>query len=475
MERNVKRIIAIIAILAVAGAGIGVGVWFVLQPEPNPYDYPGLDGQKPLDQTIKIGVLDDMSATGIFSYYGAYLSAAQINALGGIDIGGTAYYIGLVSEDTKEASYDNDAAIAAAETMISYKPHAILGGFRSETFQVYIQRVMEADIPYMVTGCATTEFLQDWLGTNATREYYQWLFRCMPLNSQHLGEHLSYLLTEQVIPNITTYQGAPVDNVYLVYEDLIWTAEIAQMVKDALNASYPQYLGSANVSSQLIPRRGGIGGWTQGDFETLWTTIDSAESQLVVPIISDLEYGAWFSTPYNTTKPDCLIAGINVNAQTGGHWDSTGGGCEYEITTHAVAYVNLTERTLPFMDGFQAAVGIPPIYTGIGGADAMNLFAAAIENAQSTTNTDIVAELEKFNYTNPFPGIAANLGFDENHDVLAVYPDDPLTAGFFAVPYRQYHPDSSLPLIPAGDLYDWDTLAPASSKSEIIFPTWWIP
>jgi hypothetical protein len=215
MERSTKRIVAIVLVIAIAGAGIGVGIWYFTLPEAavNPYTYPGLTEKPPLSQTIKIGILDDMAQTGIFSYYGAVLSASQINGGGGIDINGTTYYIGLVNEDTKEASYDNDAAVAAAIKMVEYAPHAVLGGFRSETFQIYIQRIMEADIPFMITGSATTEFLQEWVGNPVTHEFYQWLFRCMPINSHHLGEHLSYLLTESIVPNITQHQGFNVDNV----------------------------------------------------------------------------------------------------------------------------------------------------------------------------------------------------------------------------------------------------------------------
>ena len=66
------------------------------------------------------------------------MAATAINLAGGIDIGGTDYFIGIVIEDTKEAFYDNDAAIAAAIKMISYDPDYCIGGFRSETFQVYI-------------------------------------------------------------------------------------------------------------------------------------------------------------------------------------------------------------------------------------------------------------------------------------------------------------------------------------------------
>ncbi|TFF97236.1 MAG: hypothetical protein EU547_04850, partial [Promethearchaeota archaeon] len=357
MNRTTQRIIALVAIAAVAGVGIGVGVWYVTLPSSttNPYTYPGLDSKPSLSRTIKIGVLDDMAQTGIFSYAGATLSAAEINAGGGVTIDGNTYYVGLVKEDTREASYDNDKAIAAAEKMKTYNPHAILGGFRSETFEIYITRIMDADIPFMITGSATTDFCQDWLGNPATRDFYKWLFRCMPLNSQHLGEHLSYLLKEEIIDAIGDHQGSHADNVWIVYEDLIWTADIKDMVQETLNESYPNYFGYSgdtqpNITVQSIPRRTGPSAWTSTEFSSLWNNIKSDGAQLVVPIISDIFYGYDFSKPYNETKPDCLIAGINVAAQTFDHWSNTEGGCEYEITTHAIAYVNFTERSLDWFD-----------------------------------------------------------------------------------------------------------------------------
>ncbi|GAH32966.1 unnamed protein product, partial [marine sediment metagenome] len=102
MNKSTTRILAIV-IIVVVGVGIGVGAWWFLSaPEAatNPYEYPGFGTEKkPLSQTIKVGVLDDMASTGIFSSIGAKMAATAINLAGGIDIGGTDYFIGIVVED----------------------------------------------------------------------------------------------------------------------------------------------------------------------------------------------------------------------------------------------------------------------------------------------------------------------------------------------------------------------------------------
>ncbi|GAG78865.1 unnamed protein product, partial [marine sediment metagenome] len=193
-----------------------------------------------------------------------------------------------------------------------------------------------------------------------------------------------------------------------------------------------------------------------------------------VPPIST--HGITFGSFYTAVQPNCTVAGINVVAQIESlYWPYTGGACAYEITTHGVGYVNFTERTIPFYDKFVAKWGSTlgsPLYCSIGAGDAINLYAAAFENAGTFVNDDIVAELEKFNESNTFPGISAeNLAFDQYHDVLETQV--PGREGFFSIVYRQYHADGSLPIIPSGGLYDWNSLYPRAQTSHMIYPPWW--
>jgi ABC-type branched-subunit amino acid transport system substrate-binding protein len=485
MERQTKRIIAIVAILAVAGAGTGVGIWFILQPPPNPYDYPGysLEGKPSLDSTIKIGILDDMSQYGPKTLAGATLAAKKINENGGVSIGGKTYWVGLVSEDTAETALDFDKAKLAVATMIDHEPHAVLGGFRSEVFESYVQDIIAADIPFMITGSATTDFCQDWV--NNTYEQYKWLFRCMPLNSHRLGVHLGYLLTETggLIDLISAHQGFHVDHVYIVYEDLKWTADIKTYIEEVLYDKYPNYFGyvgltQPNISSQFVTKD-----WTETDFDTLWNDINTSTNgagrtaQIIVPIISD-SFTSWdFSADYASTAPEALIAGINVGAQTGYHMTQTGGGGIYEISAHSVAKVNFTQETVQWFDDYEAYKGESPVYTSVGGYDAVGLFVHAINTTQSLTNLDIVSGLEALDYNNPYQGVIAQIGFDVNHDVLPTVPST--HEGFFGVPWRQMAGMDGttyrdiMPLIPCDSLYDIDTLAPSENTANVTFPHWW--
>ena len=118
-----------------------------------------------------------------------------------------------------------------------------------------------------------------------------------------------------------------------------------------------------------------------------------------------------------------------------------------------------------------STVGIPPIYTAVGGYDAINLLKWAVTDSQNLTNIELVTSLEKITDASPFQGVLARIAFDANHDVLNTIPG--VRDNFFSVFYRQYHANGSLPIIPAGGLYNYAGLEPVTSKHEIVFPIWW--
>lgn len=499
-----QRILAIV-LIAVIGTGIGVGAWFFLAaPEEatNPYIYPGLEPeQKPLSQTLKMGLLDDMSWSGLGAWQGAYIAARRINLDGGVVIGGKTYFVGLVVEDTKEAAYDLEAAKAAANTMLGHKPHATFGGFRSEVFSVYQDIVMAGKVPFLITGSAT----EDWckLRINSSYDFYKYTFRVMPLNDARMGAIIGNFLSTRIIPNITAHISYPVNNVTIVYENLMWTAKVKAEIEKVLAADYP----SLAFFSEVIPA-GGLA----YDFNTLWGRLASGPSKthLIIPIISDPAVGAQFGYRYNLIQPDALVAGINVLAQFGPYtymeatWDagSLRYGGMYEITSHGFALVNLTDQTLPFLEEYKAEYGVDPIYTTFGGNEAVNMIASVASTYNTLDPEDIVKYLEWYNVTNPYQGLNNLYAFDKYHDYIPTdgseamlgFPENifrqwqPLNA---SNPYQEYY--YGAPILPGWASGDetfgfWNdyvgplnaTLYPTISgkpeayyKNRLIFPHWW--
>ncbi|MFX1310608.1 MAG: ABC transporter substrate-binding protein [Promethearchaeota archaeon] len=503
MEALTKRIIAIVLIAAI-GTGIGIGAWFFLAAPgavTNPYIYPGFEPeQKPLSQTLKMGLLDDMSWSGLGAWQGAYIAARRINLAGGVDIGGTTYYIGLVVEDTKEAAYDFESAKAAANTMIGHAPHACFGGFRSEVFSGIQDIIMGAKIPFMITGTAT----EDWckLRIGSAYDFYKYTFRVMPLNDGRMGTIIGNFLTTRIMPNISAHIGYPIKNVTIVYENLMWTARVKAEIEKVLLA----HDNTTAFFSEVIPA-GGLA----YDFDTLWARLStgSSKTHLIIPIISDPAVGVQFGRKYNIYQPEALVAGINVLCQFGPYtypeatWSETEQkyGGMYEITSHGFAFVNLTSGTLPFLEEFVAEYGVYPIYTTFGANEAVNMI-AYIASTYNTLDADqIVTHLEAINMSNPYQGLNNLYAFDEYHDYIPTdgtpamlgYPENifrqwqPLNG---SNPYQRYY--YSAPILPgwaSGEPWAfWDDYTgPLDAgtyptiggkpliayKNRLIFPHWW--
>jgi len=465
MEKLTKRIIAI-ALVAVIATGIGVGAWyFLLPPEgeegPNVYDYPGLTSKPPLAQTVKIGLLDDMTyAYGGLTWIGMQLAAGEINAGGGINVGGQTFYIGITFDDTKEAAYLYETAYSAALRMIEKDPDVIIGGFRSEVLETYVPIIMASNIPFITTGAATTDFC--WL--NVKNGIWPYFFRVMPQNSWWLGNSTTHLIQNLLIPDMLD-KGIEINKATIVYEELIWTIDIKNYVTsalEALSAATPGvYLSGTNITAQPITPS-----WDKTQFDAYWDVIDLRGDQLVIPLISDLTLGTYFGDGYNNTKPDCLVAGINVAHQLAGYLEAFGG-CEYEISFTGPQRVASTPDMIAFWDSFVAATGglYEPVYTSLGAYDAVKLIANVSDDANSLTHTAIVAQLETITEINYFQAAGARVAFDQYHDVLGTIPGE--RDGYFFPLFIQFDGTGTKQVIPSAGGY------PPINTSSLMYPDWW--
>lgn len=133
---------------------------------------------------------DTGELVGDSNYEGAYFAAKEINEAGGVDVGGTTYYIGVTREvsDEKNPQILTSRGISAARRLIfDKKVDYVMGGFRSESLIAYIEEFMDEEMLFIGTGAAAdihTQFVID--------EYdrYKYFFRPMPINSTALGSQI---------------------------------------------------------------------------------------------------------------------------------------------------------------------------------------------------------------------------------------------------------------------------------------------
>jgi len=478
MERKTQRIVAVgvISVIVVASV-IGVVVVMNLPTGTvNPYSYPGLDTKPSLSKTIKIGLLDDLATTGFHSEKGMILAATEINVGGGVDIDGETYYIGVVAEDTNEAYYNYEKGIAAALKMVGYDPDVVIGGFRTEVLSVYIDEIMDAHIPFIITGSATKAFCDN---VGSAYSYWKYLFRVMPHNNERLGQNVGRQLSEIILPNISDYKfgGAPIDNVWIVYEDLQWTTAVKDSVVQTLNDSFPSYLGYDNIT--LKPLATSTDSTAMG---ALWDQIKASGTPIVVPILSDGTLGVLFGKYYGLKQPDAIVCGINVAAQDMGYMANTQGGGLYEITSGGSMRCNFTSDSIAFMDNYRAiAYGLDPLYTATGSYDAINLIKNRVEECDSLVAADLIASLEKVNLTNPWQGVTQKIAFDSQHDCIAD-TGSVATDGMRTNIYRQWQQNSTTgadagvcPLTPSVNMDGnyFVNLRPSNETAWLLYPDWW--
>ncbi|MFX1502214.1 MAG: ABC transporter substrate-binding protein [Promethearchaeota archaeon] len=372
-----------------------------------PYTVPGVSEIIPPDQLLKIGLLDDMNHfSGEHAWNGALLATREINKAGGINIEGTQYYIGLVAENTYEAQieFNKTKSIIAANRIINdYNPHFIIGGYNINALIEYIEPIMDANIPFIGTGCSSENLSQNVLD-NYMR--YKYFFRAMPLNGSSIAkEILTYLY---YLPNyLTTILGKEVTKFALLYEDIDWTSGMVDVLRTYLPA-----FGFEIVEEIAFPLSA-----TPEDFTNYWNQIDDAGAQLVVPLTT-ADIGGIMAQTYGVVKPKCLMVGIDVPAQLDPYWSDTNGGCQYEIVMQSIYNTSKTTLTMPFWNNFFKEYGHEPAYTGIGSYDAIYLLTQAVNNSQSFDPDIIVSELEKINASNPSTGVGGNIAFTSSHDLL---------------------------------------------------------
>ena len=426
MERTTQRILAIVIVAVIAvGSVIGVFIVLTLPVAAVGWVTPGVSGV-PEDRMIKIGILSAMyDVQGQGNWEGAYLAARDINTNGGVVINNSqdadtpngTYYIALKAQDTDEANpnFLTSRGVAAAENIIHVDgAQFIIGGFRTEVANAYLEVAMQYKIPFMITGSATSSLTEKVANDYDT---YKYLFRCMPNNESYLaGAEVGFLV---YLKAALLAGGKNMTKVAIIREDIAWTVQMAAILGGALGA----LANMTVVYNQAFPLTA-----DETTFTSMFNSIDALGTHLTIPLTS-AGAGIHMTSAYSSVKPDSLLCGINVVSQDFGYWDDTAGKCEYEITMVPSIRTNITDRLIPFWDNYTALWGHEPVcYTAFGAYDAVNIYAEAIAMNQSLDADDVVSGIETNTAANPRDALTGNGafthindGFSGAHDIVGGY------------------------------------------------------
>ena len=124
------------AVARFAFAGLAVSIWQAAAAQDS----------------IRIGVIGPMAfAQGENQWDGAELARDEINAAGGIRLGGKALKVELVRADSNEMHSPADAANAMERIITRDKADVVIGGFRSEA--VLAMQEVAMDYKKLFLGC----------------------------------------------------------------------------------------------------------------------------------------------------------------------------------------------------------------------------------------------------------------------------------------------------------------------------------
>jgi branched-chain amino acid transport system substrate-binding protein len=453
MEAKMKRILAIV-LIAVIATSVIVGVWFFLAPYAwSSADCPGAPAGLTEDQIIRMGVLGGTTdIQGQNAEEGAELAAYEINQAGGVVVGGKRYYLGITSEDTDESNPNLDVTkgVAAAERIINYKRcQFLLGGFRSEALLAYQEVIMDARIPFINTGAATSIFTE--LVANFTK--YKYFFRINPINDTSLAAEM----IGACVFYMNYLNATNPENIFkygLLYEDLTWTTDLVAALKGVLTSVYGFTLTTEIAYPITV---------TPTQMDGYINQLNGNNTQVLIPIIS-AQGGILMMNSYAAAEPGFVVIGIDVQSQLDTFWADSTGNCAYETILQTSYNTSKSAKSVPFWNDFVAEYGHEPLYTAVGSYDAVYTYIHAINASQSFNADTIVSALEDIDSQNPLEGAGGNIAFLGNHEIREGYP-------FAYALFCQWQDDGTKRVVTTGNLVYPDTLV-TGAYSTPAWPGW---
>jgi branched-chain amino acid transport system substrate-binding protein len=343
------------------------------------------------------GPMTDIQGQGHWN--GATMAMEEINAAGGLDIGGTKYTVKLVKVDTKETTEGESGSTGtAALQAVIENVDFVVGGFRTEVVSVYRDVAMDAKKIFMNCGAATGS-LQFSVVTNYPK--YKYWFKSTPYNETFLVK--STLKMTGTIANVlkgtlaateaanatyvkdafklSTAVGGKL-RVHILMENAQWCAGMVLAAQGYL----PTLLGMTVTGTTLVSP-------TATDITTELNAIKALNPHIIFTAFSG-SVGAVYSKNKAALAIPAMTFGINVPAQEDIHWGNTDGTCEGEVflDTYAVGLAT-TGTTVAWFSDYEEEFGGYPVYTAAT-YDAILAVTLAMEETGSLDADGIIAFME---------------------------------------------------------------------------------
>jgi branched-chain amino acid transport system substrate-binding protein len=332
--------------------------------------------------TIRIGVIGPMKfLAGEHMWWGAKLAAEEINAAGGVNVGGVMHEIELIKADDNSVLSIPDAVGAMERIITVDRVHFVIGGFRSEAVLAQQEVMADHGVIYLGIGSAHPE--QNMRLAKDFDRYKYW-FRTAPLNAHYMGRVI-FEQIHMVAEEVREVLGIETPRVAIKATKVVAWDPIVEAAKKSLPKMGMEVVGVWRPSSVAV------------DVTAELTGIKKAGAHIIFHL-NEGPAGTVFSRQWGELQIPAAPVGINVQAQSKGHWAATGGVTEYEMLLNFYAVgIEITPKSRPFFDKFVERFGEYPTYTA-STYDAIFILAEAIERAGTIETYPVLAELQKTEY-----------------------------------------------------------------------------
>ncbi len=354
------------------------------------------------------------------------MAADEINARGGVSVGGVKRPFKIESLDIRDAAPGvpvPEALLGLEKIILEKKPAALLvGPFRSEALMAGMDIIAKYKMPFLGTIAMSPASEAK---IKKAPDKYKYIFRTC-LDARFLVKYLAGTMA-------FIHKQFGFNKVFLMNQDVAWARKTAEIMTKV----YFDKAGWQVVGHEAYPTG-------TSDFSSGLMKVRAKGAQVILPIF-DMPQSGTLVKQWNAMKVPALMAGFISPLAGPGAWKTFDHKIAGAINCNFEMGSAVFSDKMPLSKAFDAAYRKKwgkPIEAGHGPApsyESVYILAEAIERAGSLDADAIVAELKKTDRR----GIMGRIRFDEGHQV--VYGMDPNETAVAAV--LQWNADGSRTIV----------------------------
>jgi branched-chain amino acid transport system substrate-binding protein len=355
------------------------------------------------------------------------LAVKEINAKGGVRVGGEMRPFKVVVADTR----DGEPGVPVHEALMTYekligeeKPDVIvIGAYRSEALMACMDVAAKYKVPHIATIALTPEY-QKKFATDPNK--YKYCFK-----TGHDAIQYGNQVTK-IIRSLKDDYG--IKSAYFLYVDVLWAKGYVASIRAQCK----------NDGWEIVGDEAYAAGAT--DFSPALAKAKAGKAQMIV-FAWDLPTGVGaYYKQYVAMRVPALTMGNAQGAMSPKGWETIGPEIEYSIFSDCPLSNSVPLKKWPismkFLDAFKKEYGnYPDAHNAATAYDTTYMLVDAIQRANSLDRDALAEALEKTDYK----GVMGRIRFDKNH--MIIFGDDPNEMGLCAVVY-QWQKGVRVPVMP---------------------------